>query len=203
MKVALIGASGTLGSRILEELLSRGHQVTGIVRNPENLAPRGKLTVHKADAGDADQLKSVLPGHDAVVTAIPFFGFATEELLAGIEASGVKRVLVSGTAGSLEVEPRIQYISTSAVSEHGRPEHLDSREAYKLLRKQDQLEWTYLAPAALLTPGRRTGTFRLGTDQLLKDRVGESRISMEDLAIVIADELENPRHIRRRFTAAY
>jgi putative NADH-flavin reductase len=203
MKVALIGASGNLGSRVLEELLSRGHQVTGIVREPERLPPRPGLTLRQADAGIAEQVSTAVAGHDIVVTAIPFFGLRTEELIAGVKRSGVKRLLVSGSAGNLEVEPGVQLVATKGLSEHGKPEHLDSREAFKLLRREEDLDWTYLAPAALLTPGKRTGVFRLGGDRLVKDRLGESRISMEDLAIVIADEVEKPQHIKQRFTAAY
>ncbi|HLY57781.1 MAG TPA: NAD(P)H-binding protein [Stellaceae bacterium] len=203
MKVALIGASGTLGIRVLDELLNRGHQVTGIVRRPDRLPEKPGLTHRAADASDADQIAAALAGHDAIVTTVPFLGLKVEELLAGVRRSGVKRILVSGSAGNLEVEPGIQLVGTRNMSEHGKPEHLDSREAFKLLRRDQELEWTYLAPAALLTPGKRTGNFRLGTSQLLKDKLGESRISMEDLAIVIVDEIENPQHIGRRFTAAY
>jgi putative NADH-flavin reductase len=203
MKVALIGAGGNLGSRVLEELLARGHQVTGIVRHPERLERRPNVEFRQADASDADQLAPALMGHEAVITTIPFFGVRTEELIAAVKRAGIKRLLVSGSAGNLEVEPGVQLIATRSLSEHVKSEHLDSREAFKLLRREQDLDWTYLAPAALLTPGKRVGTFRLGGDQLLRDRLGESRISMEDLAIVIRDELENPQHIRKRFTAAY
>ena len=203
MKVALIGASGTLGVRVLDELLNRGHEVTAIARNIGPIPSRPNVIPRQADAGDPDALTPVLRGHDAIVTAIPFLGFPTEAFVAAVKASGVRRILVSGTSGSLEVEPGVQLIATRLVSEHGKAEHLDSRELYKLLRRQDALDWTYLAPAALLTPGRRTGEFRLGNDQLIRGKLGESRISMEDLAIVIVDELENPQNVRRRFTAAY
>jgi putative NADH-flavin reductase len=203
MKVALIGASGNLGSRVMDELLERGHQVTAIVRDPEKLAGRTGITVRMADAAQPDQVTPFLVGHDAIITAIPFLGFRMEDFLEAVRRSGVKRLLVSGTAATLEIEPGVQYIEGRMVSEHAKPEHLDAREAFKVLRKQDELEWTYLAPAALLTPGKRTGEFRLGANQLIKDRLGESRISMEDLAIVLVNELEQAQHIRQRFTAAY
>jgi putative NADH-flavin reductase len=203
MKIALIGASGNLGRRVLDELLNRGHQVTAIMRHPEQMDARPNVPVRAADAGDAGQLASAIAGHDVVVTAIPFLGLPFEAFLTGFRQSGVKRLFVSGSAGNLEVEPGVQLIAGRTLSDHIKPEHLDSREVYKLLRRQEDIDWTYLAPAALLTPGKRTGVFRLGTDQLIRDRLGESRISMEDLAIVIADELETPRHRQRRFTAAY
>jgi hypothetical protein len=203
MKIALLGASGNLGSRILDELLERGHDVTGVMRRPEVLDPRPHLATRKADANEPEQLGSALAGHDAIVVAIPALGLSGEAFIEGVRRSGVKRILVSGSAGNLEVESGVQLVATRLISDVGKPEHLDQRELYKLLRRQDDLDWTYLAPAALLTPGKRTGEFRLGSDQLLRDRLGESRISMEDLAIVVADEIEQPRNLKRRFTAAY
>jgi putative NADH-flavin reductase len=203
MKVALIGASGNAGSRILTELLNRGHQVTGIVRNPEKLQPAHGLTAKSGDVNEATGLIQLLSGHDAVISSTRFQNMAPKILMAAVKKAGVPRLLVVGGAGSLQVAGGTQLIDTPAFPAAYKPEASAGRDCLNLLRGDQELDWTFISPSALFAPGDRTGKFRLGTDQLLANAAGESRISMEDYAIAMVDELEKPRHSRRRFTVGY
>ncbi|HSZ17750.1 MAG TPA: NAD(P)-dependent oxidoreductase [Terracidiphilus sp.] len=208
MNVVLFGASGMIGSRILQELTKRGHAVTAVVRNPERIsAPSMKVV--KGDVTNESSVASVARGADAVVSAfsppaddpsalLP----AIRALLAGLTSAGVKRVIVVGGAGSLEVAPGLQLVDAPNFPEAWKGIALAHRDALPIL-KASSLEWTCLSPAALIQPGERTGKFRLGTTQLVTDGKGESRISAEDYAIALVDELEKPKHIRRQFTVAY
>ena len=120
-----------------------------------------------------------------------------------LKKAGVKRVLWVGGAGGLEVKPGVQSVDTPEFPKDWKQGSLATREALNLLRKEPSLDWSFLAPSADLSPGQRTGKFRLGTDQLLKDANGQSRISVEDYAMAMIDEVENPGHIRQRFTVGY
>jgi putative NADH-flavin reductase len=202
MKVALLGASGTVGSRILAELLGRGHEVTGIARRPENLAARDGLTAKRGDVNDEAGLAPLLAGHDAVVSSVRFESADARTLIGAVERARVERLLVVGGAGSLEVAPNVQLVDTPDFPEAYKPEALAGRDFLNALRESD-LDWTFLSPSALFVPGERTGEFRLGTDRLLVGAGGESKISMEDYAVALVDELETPRHSRRRFTVGY
>jgi putative NADH-flavin reductase len=203
MKVALIGASGNVGSRILTELLNRGHEVTGIVRHPEKLQRHDRLAAKQGDLNDEASLVTLLAGHDAVISAVRFQSANPQSLIGAVKKAGVKRLLVVGGAGSLEVAPGVQLVDTPDFPEAYKPEALAGRDFLNVLRDERELNWTFLSPSALFVPGERTGKFRLGTDGLLVDSTGESRISMEDYAIALVDELETPRHSRQRFTVGY
>lgn len=203
MNVALIGATGAVGSRILEELLSRGHTVTGIARQPDKLQPRAGLTARTGDASDRESLPGLLAGHDAVISATRFLSTDHRALFAAVKASGVPRLLVVGGAGSLEVAPGKALIDTPEFPAAYHAEASAGLDVLTLLRSEQELDWTFLSPSALLLPGTRTGVFRLGGDGLLVDSDGKSHISMEDYAIALVDELETPRHSRRRFTVGY
>ena len=203
MKVALVGASGNVGSRIVTELLNRGHKVTGIVRHPEKLHPHEGLNAARGDANDEAQLVPLLKGHDAVISAVKFQLVDPKSLIHSIKQSGVKRLLVVGGAGSLEVAPGVQLVDTPDFPEAYKPESLAGREFLNTLRGEQELNWSFLSPSAEFAPGKRTGKFRLGTDRLLIGSNGESKISMEDFAIAFVDELETPRHSRQRFTVGY
>jgi len=213
MKVALIGATGYVGSHIRDEALQRRHEVTAIVRNPERLPVRMGLIAKQADVFDTDKLAGILAGHDAVIAAYnadPDADDRYENLVGGAEAiiaavkkAGVRRLLVVGGAGSLEVAPGQQLIDQPSFPEEWKPGATGTREFLYKLRKQDDLDWTFLSPAAMMQPGERTGTFRLGGDQMLVDAQGECRISVEDYAVAMVDELEEPQHTRRRFCVAY
>ncbi|OZI15961.1 3-beta hydroxysteroid dehydrogenase [Bordetella genomosp. 7] len=203
MKIALIGISGRAGSRIADELLRRGHQVTGIARNTAEVAPRPGLTLEQGDATDPAGLAPLLAGHDAVVSATRFVSTDARQLLQAVRSAGVSRLLVVGGAGSLRVAPGLMLIDTPDFPDVYRPEARAGVAFLETLRQETALDWTFLSPSALFMPGERTGSFRVGGDELLADGEGKSWISMEDYAIALADELEAPRHVRRRFTVGY
>ncbi len=203
MKVVLIGASGFIGSRLLAELSARGHAVTAIVRNPEKIAALAGVTAIKGDVFDKDGLAKLLAGHDAVISAVHFTASDPQVLLAAVRQSGVKRYLVVGGAGSLEVAPGVKLFDTPEFPAIYLDEARKGGVFLDLLKQDQGLDWTFLSPSALIQPGERTGQFRLGTDQLLVDNKGNSSISAEDYAIALVDELEKPAHSRRRFTVGY
>ncbi len=202
MKVALIGASGAAGSRLLAELVRRGHQVTGIARNPEKIAAGAGVSVAKGDVFDKPGLVTLLKGHDAIISSVHFSASDPELLIDAVRESGVKRYFVVGGAGSLEVAPGVKLIDTPQFPEAYRTEASKGGEYLDKLRKVDDLDWTFLSPAAMFIPGERTGQFRLGKNELIASEKGSS-ISFEDFAIAAVDELERPRHIRERFSIGY
>ena len=202
-KVALIGASGFIGSRLLAELSARGHAVTAIVRSPEKVAALPGVTAVKGDVFDKDGLAKSLAGHDAVISAVHFTASDPQVLLAAVRQSGVKRYLVVGGAGSLEVAPGVKLFNTPQFPAIYLDEARKGGVFLDLLEQEQVLDWVFLSPSALIQPGERTGKFRLGTDQLLVDAKGDSSISAEDYAIALVDELEKPAHSRRRFTVGY
>lgn len=203
MKIALIGATGFIGSRLLAELTSRGHQVTAIVRNPEKVPQGAGITALKGDVYDKDGLAALLAGHDAVISAVHFSASDPATLLAAVKQSGVARYLVVGGAGSLEVAPGVKLFDTKEFPAIYLDEARKGGAYLDLLKGEGDLDWTFLSPSALIEPGERTGKFRLGKDQLLVDDNGQSRISAEDYAIALVDELEKPAHMRQRFTVGY
>ncbi|MCY1082966.1 NAD(P)-dependent oxidoreductase [Archangium lansingense] len=211
MKIALYGATGTIGRRIAQEALSRGHQVTAIARNPEGFELKHQnLKVVAGDANEPASVAQVAAGHDAVVTAIgPKQGEATEvltgiakSLVTGTQRAGVRRLLVVGGAGGLEAAPGLRVVDTPSFPAAWKSIALAHIAAYDVFRQAD-LDWTFFAPPALIQPGERTGKYRTGTDQLLTDAKGNSAISAEDYSVALIDELEKPKFLRRRFTAAY
>jgi len=209
MNVILFGATGNAGARILQELLARGHQVTALVRDLAKLPPQPGLTVRKGDLSDVAQIAEAVRGTEAVVSAYgpgihspgDLVG-ATERLVAGLKQGGVQRLLMIGGAGSLEVAPGVQLIDSGYLPEEWKPIALAHRDALEILKASD-LDWTSLCPAAYFEPGQRTGVFRLGQDNLVANEKGESRISMEDYAIAMVDELEKHAHSRQRFSVGY
>ena len=202
MKVALIGASGAGGSRLLAELSRRGHQVTAIARHPENVAKLPGVTARQGDVFDTAGLIALLKGHDTVISAVHFTASDPNLLIEAVRESGVKRYFVVGGAGSLEVAPGVKLIDTPQFPAAYKAEAAKGGEFLELLRKDKDLDWTFLSPSAVIAPGERTGKFRLGKDQLLTHDKG-SNISWEDYAIAAVDELEKPAHIRERFTVGY
>ena len=213
MEIALIGATGFIGSGILREALDRGHQVTGIARRIERLPQHPNLVARRGDVTNEAEATSLVGGHDAVISAysagrdVPDIyeqqvsGYRA--IIDGVKEAGVKRLLVVGGAGSLEVAPGVQLVDTPEFPEQWKPGSLATRQVLYLLRDEPELEWAFLSPSGTIAPGERTGQFRLGTDQLLTDADGESRISVEDYAAAMVDELEKPQHIRQRFTVGY
>jgi putative NADH-flavin reductase len=213
VRIALIGATGFIGSAVLREALDRGHQVTAIVRHPEKLPQHPNLVAQKGDVMNEVETTALVVGHEAVISAyspgrdVPdiyqqhISGY--RKIISGVKKAGVKRLLVVGGAGSLEVAPGVQLVDTPQFPEEWKAGALATREVLYLLRDESGLEWTFLSPSATIAPGERTGQFRLGTDQLLTDANGQSRISLEDYAVAMLNELEDPKHIRQRFTVGY
>ena len=200
--IALIGASGSAGSRILRELTDRGHRVTAIARHPERIAELPGVIAVKGDAQDLQGLTSALRGHDAVVSAVNFTSSEPHTLIEAVRASGVKRYLVVGGAGSLEIAPGQRVIDLHDFPEAYKAEASGGAAFLEQLRQVTELEWTFLSPSAEFVPGERTGQFRVGKDALLSNAQG-SRISFEDYAVALVDEIEHPAHVRQRFTVGY
>ncbi|WP_373355581.1 NAD(P)-dependent oxidoreductase [Pseudoroseicyclus sp. CXY001] len=202
MKIALIGASGNAGQRLHTELVSRGHDVTAIARNPEKIQPLERTVALAGDIAEPRSLATTLAGHDAVISSVMFRAFDHGKMLDAVIRSEVPRYLVVGGAGGLEVAPGVRFLDSADFPEVARPESEAGIAYLERLTKTDGLDWTFLAPSALFGPGERTGDFRLGKDQLLVGPDG-SHMSYEDLAVAMVDELEKPKHSRARFTVGY
>lgn len=214
MKITIIGATGFVGPEIVREALSRGHQVTAVSRSAQKLPAEEGLTRAEGDIYDTAWLSGVLHGQDAAISAFnpgwsesdlyDKFTRGSQHILQAIKQSGVKRLLVVGGAGSLEVAPGVELVDTPAFPANIKPGALAARALRNHLQTEgDALDWTYLSPAALLEPGPRTGQFRLGTTSLLMQGEHPTSISVADLAVAILDEIEQPQHIRQQFTAGY
>lgn len=203
-KIALLGITGRAGSRIANELLARGHSVTGIARKVDAVEARPGLTVKAADANAVDALVPLLRGHDAIVSSTRFAGGTdAATLIAAAGQAGVPRLLVVGGAGSLEVAPGAALIDAPGFPDAYKAEAAAGGVMLAALRSEKELDWTFLSPSAIFEPGQRTGQFRIGGDSLLSDASGKSWISMEDYAIAMVDEIESPKHSRQRFTVGY
>jgi putative NADH-flavin reductase len=209
MKVVLFGASGMIGSRILQELVSRGHSVTAVVRDTAKVPVGAGVTVKQGDVLNSETVAIMAKGNDAVISAYaPGFDtlgnlvLATKSLIAGVKAAGLRRLLIVGGAGSLDVAPGVQLVDTPDFPSAWKGIALAHRDALNVLKESD-LDWTSFSPAALIEPGVRTGKFRLGTDQLIVNDKGEGKISAEDFAVAMVDELEKPAHVLARFTVGY
>jgi putative NADH-flavin reductase len=216
MKLVVFGATGNVGQRIVVEALSRGHEVVGVVRDPDAVkSPDARAKLVKGDATKADDVARVARGADAVVSAIsprpnarglpaPSLSANSRALIEGLRDAGVKRVLYVGGASSLEVAPGKALADTPDFPEAYRNEAREGREALAIWRKEAKgLDWTYLSPAAEIGPGKRTGKYRTTDDKLLTDDEGKSHITFEDYAVAVLDELERPQHIGKRFGVAY
>jgi uncharacterized protein len=203
MKIAIIGATGNVGRRIVDEALHRGHNVTGIARDPFKLSPRNGLTLVQGDANDPSKLGQLLVEHDVVISSIVFLSSDITLLVEAVRASGVKRYLVVGGAGSLEVAPGKLLVDQPDFPDFVKAEATKGGESLNYLRGIKDLDWTFLSPSALFTDGDRTGVFRLGKDELLVGTDGKSWISYEDYSMALLDEIENPQHIQQRFTVGY
>jgi putative NADH-flavin reductase len=209
MHIALYGATGHAGSRILTELLSRGHQVTAITRDPAKLTPQPNLTIKQGDVDSAAAIAANIKGADAVVS-----GYAppqddtdqlipvTQNFIDAVKLAHVPRFLYVGGAASLEVAPGVTLLASGHLPAQWQPIAKSHSDALDLIKKSD-INWTSFSPAAFFEPGQRTGKFRLGKDQLITDAEGNSKISMEDYAIALVDELEKPQHEHQRFTIGY
>lgn len=214
MKIVLFGASGTIGGSIAGEALARGHQVTAVVRDPTRVGPpHPALSVVAGDVLDPSSVAGVVAGHDVVASAVgprlpgdepKLVVDAAWSLIDGLARARVSRLVVVGGAGSLEVAPGVQLVDTPEFPAAWKGIALAHRDALAVYRDRGaDLDWTYISPAALIRPGKRTGQYRTGADQLLTDEEGESLISVEDFAVAFLDEIENGRFVRQRITVAY
>ena len=209
MNVVLYSATGMIGSRILKELISRGHCITAVVRDPSKVPAHPAVATLKGDIFDADDIAAKTIGADAVVSAYgPGTGDvndlvkATRSLIAGLHKADTRRLIFVGGAGSLHVAPGVDLIDSGHLPKEYKAIAIAHRDALKILNESDLL-WTYFSPPGFIQPGQRTGKFRLGTTSLIADDKGNSSISAEDYAVALVDELETPKHIHEQFTIGY
>jgi putative NADH-flavin reductase len=203
MNIAIIGATGNIGSRVLDEALRRGHAVTAITRDPRKLEPRAGVTVRAGSTSDGPALTRTLKGHDTVIVSVKWNENDIGRVIDVIRKSGVKRCLFVVGAGSLIRKDGRTHFDHMAEKGVQPPTSKPASLALEAIRKVSDLDWTAISPAASIQPGERTAKFRLGLDHLIEDAKGQSAISREDFAVAILDEIEKPKHIRKRFTAAY
>ena len=210
MKVALYGATGAAGSRILKELVSRGHQVTALARDPAKLVQSGaNVRVKQDDLSDPKSIAAAIGDAEAVVSAysppkndLEALTGVTQRQVEALKGKTGVRLVVVGGAGGLNIAPNLALVDSPYMPEPFKPIARAHVNAFNVL-KASTIDWTYFAPAAFFEPGQRTGQFRLGKDDLIANAQQESRISMEDYAVALVDELEKPRHRRQRFTIGY
>lgn len=216
MSIVVFGASGNIGSNIRKEALSRGLRVTAVT-NSSPIEAEPNLTTLTADLADTEAVARIVSGHDAVISAYSpglkkysadeaaeLIRRAHESLFESVKLGGVKRLILVGGVGSLEASPGVDVVDSDFYPADHKAHTLRNREILRALKRGEyDLDWTYVSPPLEIKAGERTGKFRLGEDQLLRDGVGNSRISEADFAVAILDELEQGRFVRRRFTAAY
>ena len=217
MKIALIGATGFVGSAILKEALNRGQQVTAVLRHPEKLSMKDKnLKVIPGDVMDTEKLSELMKGNDAVVSAYNpgwsnpdiynEFLKGSLSIQAAVKKSGIKRLITLGGAGSSYIAPNLQLIDTPEFPAEWKAGALAARDYLNILRKEDQLDWAFVTPAIEMHPGTsgvRKGVYRTGLENPVFDENKKSIISVEDVAVAVVDELEKPKHVRQRFTIAW
>ncbi|MBK0403639.1 NAD(P)-dependent oxidoreductase [Adhaeribacter sp. BT258] len=217
MKVALIGASGFVGTAILNELLERGHQVTALTRDNANIKKQHEnLQVVQANVVNETELAEKVKSHDAVISSFNAgwtnpnlyedFLSGSKAIQQGVKKSGVKRLIVVGGGGSLYTAEGVQIVDTPEFPEQIKPGATAARDYLNEIKKETDLDWTFLSPALEMhqgTAGVRKGTYRKGLENPVFDENGHSVASVEDTAVALVDELENPQHIRERFTVAY
>jgi putative NADH-flavin reductase len=202
-KIAIIGATGRAGSQLLEEALRRGHSVIAIARNTDKLAVRPGVSVKQVDALDAEALQQAISGSDVVISAAHFATLPASAVIGPVKKAAVKRLLVVGGAGSLLLPGGARVIDSEGFPEAYKAEASAGATFLDALRQEQELDWTFLSPSAEFVETERTGTFRLGQDDLLVSREGRSWISFADFAIAMLDEVETPKHSRQRFTVGY
>lgn len=212
MKIALVGASGFVGSMLIREAAARGHSVTALVRHPEKVEKLAGVTPKQVDVFDQKALVEALSGHDIVISSYnPGWGDpdiyrkhldGSKSIIAAAKAAKVRLIMVGG-AGSLETAPGAQLVDSDQFPAEWKQGAFAARDALTEIRKEKELDWTFVSPAIHLVPGEKTGQYRLGGDQPVFDDKGESRISVGDLSAAILDEAQDPKHSRERFTLGY
>ncbi len=202
MKVVVVGATGNVGPHVVAELLARGHQVTAISRHPDSLEDQAGLTKKSGDIEQPEKLAAALSDHDAIITSVRFVDFNFDKLMQAIKSSSVDRYLVVGGAGSLTDTNGALVYERPAMPEPARHNSKLGGEWLDAISQTD-LDWTMLCPGLKFFDGTRTGTFRLGKDDLIVADDGTSSISFQDYAIALVDELETPKHSKQRFAVGY
>jgi putative NADH-flavin reductase len=216
MKIAVIGATGFVGSAIVHELTHRGHQVTAIARNTENLPSAENVTALKADINNEEELIHAVQGHDTVISSYNAgwtnpnlyndFLEGSKRIQSAVKKAGVEHLFVVGGAGSLHTETGEQFVDLPQFPAEWKPGALAARDYLNVIKEEKDLKWTFLSPALEMhqgTSGERKGTYRKGNNTPVFDDNNRSVISVEDMAIAIADEVEQKQHIQQRFTVAY
>lgn len=204
MKIALVGGTGNVGTRIIAEARSRGHEVTAIARKTEKAAQQDGVTWKQGDLAAPATLAPLLAGHDVVIYSVPFNSLDFPKALEAARKSGVSRLLIVGGAASLLNADGVVLIDTPGFPDFIKVEAEPARVALNMLKDEVRdLDWTFLSPSVMFGPGERTGKFRLGKDDLLTAEDGNSHISYEDYAIALLDEVENQKNSRARFTVGY
>jgi uncharacterized protein len=209
----LIGATGFVGAAVLNEALKRGHPITAIARHTNKISANNAYTLKAVDAYNSVELAAAIAGNDAVVSAFNSgwenpniyddYLRGSKSIQEAVKIAGIRRLLVVGGAGSLEIKPGLQLVDTPEFPAEWKNGALAARDYLNILRQVTDLDWTFLSPAIMLHPGERTAKFRLGTDEPVFDENGKCEISVEDLAVAIIDELENNQFIKKRFTVGY
>ena len=202
-KIAIIGATGRAGSQLLEEALRRGHSVIAIARHASKIGHREHVVTKDVDVHDAQALQEAVAGSDVVLSAAHFSTLPVEAIIEPVKKAGVKRLLFVGGAGSLLLPDGTKVIDSEGFPDEYKPEATAGGQYLETLRKEQDLDWTFLSPSAEFVEGERTGKFRLGKDHLLIGADGKSWISFADFAIALLDEVEHPAHSRQRFTVGY
>ena len=214
-KIALIGASGLVGSAILKESLQRGHMVMAIVRNPDKIKLEDpNLLIKKGDVLSEQSVPELISGADVVISAYnpgwtnPNIAEETtrayNSIIGGVKKAKIPRLLIVGGAGSLYVAPEKRLMDTGLIPQSFMPAIEALADVFYDLQKQEkEIDWAFFSPAGNIAPGERTGKFRLGKDNLIVDPKGESNISVEDYAVAMLNEVEAPEHHRERFTIGY
>jgi uncharacterized protein len=207
MKIALIGGTGYVGSKLLAEAVSRGHQVTVLVRDPLKVPLDEQVIALPVNVLDTPGLAAAIEGHAAVLSAynpaLPGGLDGARSIIAAVKLARVPRLLCVGGAGSLLRADGTRVVDSPDFPAQWKEGSLNTAEFLLLLREEPTLDWTMLSPAEILAPGTRTGHFRLGDDHLLSSESGETRISVEDYAVAFLDELDSAHHKRERFSVAY
>lgn len=202
-KIAIIGATGRAGSQLLEEALRRGHSVTAIARDTSKIGERAGVVSKNVDVLDAQALQAAVTGHDVVISAAHFATIPSAAVIEPVKKAGVKRLLVVGGAGSLLLPGGSRVIDSEGFPEAYKAEASAGAVFLEDLRREQQLDWTFVSPSAEFVEGERSGAFRLGQDDLLVSSAGRSWITFADYAIALIDEVETPKHSRQRFTVGY
>jgi putative NADH-flavin reductase len=214
LKITVIGGSGMIGQRVVREALDRGHHVTLVARDPAKITgTHQRLTVAKGDVLDSDAIAKIVADQDVVISAVgtaraqkPDYSLyltGADSLITALRSLGAAapRLIVVGGVGSLK--DKSGALLLERVPADRKPEHLGQKAALDFYRTVDDVRWTYVSPPGRIAPGERTGAYRMGDDELVSNEKGESSISMEDYAVALVDEAQNPRHTGRRFTVGY